>query len=676
MINYSKVLAANTDFLTAQSFVFLKDSINQKNTQLCLAVVISATGEDVFLKVKQAVNKFSDRFFESDLAVSEKFDQAYKFLQQELQGVQSLQIALSLWQENVLYLQSWGEHKGYLLRDNSLTDLTSDVEGSQLISGFLKDNDKLLLITTPGIDIEDENLAKDKWEEKTIYRFLNLPLDALEEDVLSFLHQSGKNMPIAAVLMENDPLIQPITVNSSIASGPEVEIADQVNATPEESEVFIPPIQKISLQSYNDDRIIPKKKLLIPKLPVNPLKFKNIFIKRKSLKDSSLYSPEKFDSSRPNIKLKILRPRGHKFIGFSVVMLTVFFAVGFLTYKNWQSNQEKQVQTAALINSAKNQYNEAVLLKDQDAFRSQEKLKEAQKTVEVLLKKDPENSEGKNLQQQIEQNSADILKAYEITDWPIFLSLNLIKDNFNAQRLSFSVGKFLLLDTNAKSLVAVDIAKKTPEILAGEPQMGDVQYASLNGSNAFVYSPDKGVLKIELGTTSKPVVVSSPDKDWGEVADIFGFGGGIYLMDSGKNQIYKYLPITSGYSEKINYLKDGQVADFIGAKRLFIDYSVWTLEPGPEITKYTGGEEDNFSVGGLEESLVNVVSIFVPEEQDAVYLLDADNSRIVVLKKTGQYLAQYKGEKFKTATDFVIDEENKKIYLLENNVIYQLDLRS
>ena len=55
--------------------------------------------------------------------------------------------------------------------------------------------------------------------------------------------------------------------------------------------------------------------------------------------------------------------------------------------------------------------------------------------------------------------------------------------------------------------------------------------------------------------------------------------------------------------------------------------------------------------------------------------MDNGNKRIVVLSKTGIYIAQYQAEQLKDATDFDIQEANKKIYVLSNSKIYEVDLQ-
>lgn len=277
----------------------------------------------------------------------------------------------------------------------------------------------------------------------------------------------------------------------------------------------------------------------------------------------------------------------------------------------------------------------------------------------------------KNISQ--EQN-APSSNNYAVTEWPVFLSLELIKSGFTPKKSSDSLGKLLLFDESQQSLILLDLSKKTNRILAGSTQLGTVRDVGLNGDDAFAYSEEKGVSKIDLNT-NKITVIVKPDPEWGYIKSIYAFAGNIYLLDSIKNQIWKYVPIQTGYSDKFTYLAEGVTADFVGSKQMEIDSSIWVLKQGPEILKFTSGNKDFFSPGGLDMPLKEIAYIYVSEKEDRAYLLDSENSRLVVLKKNGEYVAQYTGDKFKTVSNLVVDDASKKIFLIEGSKLYQLDLR-
>jgi len=55
--------------------------------------------------------------------------------------------------------------------------------------------------------------------------------------------------------------------------------------------------------------------------------------------------------------------------------------------------------------------------------------------------------------------------------------------------------------------------------------------------------------------------------------------------------------------------------------------------------------------------------------------LDNGNSRIVVLDKNGSYKSQYQTSIIKNTKDFEVIEGGKKIFILSQNKIYQIDLK-
>lgn len=271
------------------------------------------------------------------------------------------------------------------------------------------------------------------------------------------------------------------------------------------------------------------------------------------------------------------------------------------------------------------------------------------------------------------QGTPSSTPAYERAEFQEYLSLDLIKQGFTARNLSLSNKKILLLDPNAKTLVALNLDKKSNQIIAGKDKLGEAKLASLNGNLAFVFSEDKGVLRVD-SENQKVAVVAKIDKEWGEIVDIYGFAGNVYLLDKA-GQIWKYLPITDGYSDKRVYLNEGVKANFASAKKMQIESSVYVLKPGGEILRFTKGAGDFFSLGGLGQPLKEAKTFFASSEVDNLYILDADNARLLVISKVGLFQKEYRGDKFATASDLVVDEKDKKVYLLEGNKIYTMELR-
>lgn len=605
MVDYSKAIGGNTDFLSSQAFLFPKIIPYDQTDHVFLSVIISGAGDDCFTRIRQSSPFIEENFFSSEKSVPNRLTELLPKLKEYLQGVQNLQILLVAWKDNVLYLLSSGTHQAYIQRKEKKLNLTEHSPFEEIVSGHLKLEDKILLISGR-TDMQQVN-----WSEEQINHLLSSNTEELEQDTNILLSQSGQTEPIAAILVENKNPDRPTPVERK------------------------------------NDEVPPKK----------------FFMDKPSLKMPPL---------RPIVSR--LKPKSKRSAIFIFVVLLLIVGSGYGGYRFIQRQTLEKAALAEDINYAKSKYTEAQNIKDTDPEKAQQSLNDARTTITGVLSRSPGNQEAEKVKQEIENGRDFIMRIYPVTDWPVFLSLELIKNDFQPKRLSYSASKVLMMDEKQKTLIEVDLSKKTNNILAGTTQLGTARVASLNGDNAFVYSEDKGVLAIDT-YNQKITVVAKPDSEWGYIKDIVGFAGNVYLLDSVKNQIWKYVPTQSGYSDRQTYLPDGAKVDFSGSLQMKIDYSVWILKEGPEIFRFTGGNFDNFSVGGLDENLKQIKTIFADEDGEELYLLDPENSRVVVLTKDGQYLKQYTGDKFATADDLVVDSEEKKMYLLESNKLYQLDLK-
>ncbi len=396
-----------------------------------------------------------------------------------------------------------------------------------------------------------------------------------------------------------------------------------------------------------------------------------------AIKDEVKLNP-KFNIKMPNFrvlgKLKQFFPQGGKgkLIIAAVLIMVIGLGLG-LKIKN-AKEAEKENSFQNYLREAKDDFEQAQGLQTLNPNDAGVKLQSAKKKIDEALKLKPNAKEAQDLKAQIEQNAPSISQKYDKVNFQEYLSLDLIKQGFSSRNLSLSDSKVLLLDENNKTLVLLNLDKKSNQIIAGKDNLGDAIFASLNGNLAFVFSKDKGVLRVDVAS-QKIVVVAKPDKEWGEIAGIYGFAGNIYLLDKLGNQVWKYIPASDGYSDKRKYLNEGVKVDFASAKNIQIESSVYILKQGGEINRFTKGATDFFSLGGLDKPLKEAKTIFTSSETDNLYILDADNSRLLVTSKVGAYKQQYQGDKFAATSDLVVDEEGKKVYLLEGNKIYTMELQ-
>ncbi len=623
-LKVAQVIGLNTDQKAAQVASRLQDDssapLDQKDsTGSAFFAVLELVSDDAFTKGRATLSEIEDFYFESEGEVGKKLAATFKEFEEKFSGEEDFSLGLAAISGKVLYLIGKGQVEVSLKRGENLLSLLPVGTPSQLISGFLAEGDKLLISTKSFITFLGTELSKS----------LDLPVESFEEEIESKIGASEQDSHGLAALV--------------------------VDITEEGAEITPLPSQREegSLKEQNISEE-PAKKTSLP-------------LKALAGQIFHLFK-----------RLKIYFPRSGKGKLILAVVLFLIIAIG-AGYKYKSSrDHEKQIQFNRLLQQARDDFNAAKSIASLNPAEAKNKLDATKSEVSKALALKPNDQEAKSFKNQIEQDSGSILQASNVSDFPLFLDMDLVKKNFHAEALSLSGTKLLLLDSGVKTLVVVDLAKKSNQILAGSEQLGDAQFASLNGGLAFIYSRDKGVLKID-STNSKLSAIAKKDSDFGEIKDIYGFAGNVYLLDSGNppagGMIWKYLPTSDGYSDKRGYLSKDTKVDLSGALKMQIESSVYILKKGGEILRFTKGDKDNFSYSGLPSGVKDPRSIFISSDTDNLYVLDSGNSRLLTLTKTGTYKGQITGNKFATATDLAVDEAAKKVYLLEGSKIYSVDLK-
>lgn len=618
-MNYkiAKAVGLNTDQQAAQI------SISSGDPNNIFLSLLELHCDDAFTKGRQLLSDLVDYYLEGSLdqgSPGERLKKVFVKALEDLQEVQEFSIITAVVSGKGFYLIGKGEVGCFIRRLDKISPL--DISSSQLVSGFLQEGDRVFLATKNLVDFLGEDLkttlelSADQWEEEMQSRVALSELSQIPEG-----EETSDHSPAGR-------------------AGLIIDVAGD-----EESEGFKSVYDEQEKEEGNKENAGIKSKLVLILSNLSFLRrVKSVFL--------------------GNGKLKL--------ISALALVLIIGLGVG-LKYKNFK-DQEKTNQFNQLLQVAKDDFSKAKSLQTLSLQDTNVKLTSAKDNLQKALNLLPQNTEALELKKQIEESEGGTLQKYDNISFTEYLDLDLVKNKFRANGMSLSVGKLLLLNPDDSTLVLIDLSKKSQKILSGKDKLGQAQVASVNGEFAFVYSKDKGIIKVDINN-EKASASAKLDKDWGEIADLMGFAGNIYLLDKVSNQIWKYLSIIGGYSDKRKYLADGVKADFGSALKMQIESSVYVLKTGGEILRFTRGAPDNFSIGGLDKGIKDPKSFFVSSDTENLYILDSGNSRLVVLSKIGEYKGQYSGDKFSSSTDLVVDEKGKKVYLLEGSKIFQMDLK-
>ena len=295
--------------------------------------------------------------------------------------------------------------------------------------------------------------------------------------------------------------------------------------------------------------------------------------------------------------------------------------------------------------------------------RANELLIEAQGLLERMRDLRIDSREVKSLEKEIAQKQRKVLKIHEIETPALVFDLSLIKPKVEGVSLSLLENKILVLSSG--SVFAVDPKKKKGEMVLAGKEFSEALFLS----GYFVFSKD-GIFKIDLEEKKTDKVVER-EEGWDRVKGFSTYLENLYLLDTGANQIKKYVATASGYLPPQDYLKDP--SDLSNGIGLAIDGLIYILKEDGQILKYLQGKKDYFQVSGLDKSFSKTTACYTDPGLEDFYVLDKGNKRIVVLTKTGEYERQYVSEILGEARDFVVDSKEEKIYLLVGSKIYKIN---
>lgn len=373
---------------------------------------------------------------------------------------------------------------------------------------------------------------------------------------------------------------------------------------------------------------------------------------------------------------RVFQSRRKKVLTGVLLSLIVLFIASVslqFTKKDGVEKQKKYQDAIALISA---QYEEGVSLIDLNPVRARTLLADSNLMLPSLLSEFSKNStEYKTLQEWLEklsQAEVDAYKIYKLTSVPVFFDMTLIREGAKAEEIAAYNETKTILDTSNKTVYTFSSKTKESAMLAGPDTVKESSGVAIHGDRIYVVNSD-GVVGIN-SKTKKSQIVIPPDSEWGTISALASYGGNIYLLDTGKNTIWKYIANENGFSTRQTYLNADVRADFEGARQLLVDGSVWVPTPS-SLLKFTQGLGESFSIKGIAETVTSFDALFVSDTTHNLYVLEKELSRVLVFDKDGSYQSQYQWQEMRNATDILASEEEKKLFVLVGSKVYGIELK-
>lgn len=362
---------------------------------------------------------------------------------------------------------------------------------------------------------------------------------------------------------------------------------------------------------------------------------------------------------------------------------TLFFGIIFLLFillGVWWGVKTQQAkirvsQYQTTLEETRSKLKESGELRDLNPVRSRELAKQVKEGIVKLQGLNFQEKEVLVFLKEAEPKLANLLGEYRL-EGRLVVDLELARAGFRTDELIVSNDKIFVLDKTQRLVLSFNLEGGGMKVLAGTDIIPQARLLAAWEGQVFVLDGQR-VAKLEnIGgqVTARSFII--PEGSWGRIAAMAGFAGNLYLVDGGKNQIWRYNLKSERFGPGEEWLaKDTQVS-FDNVISMSIDGSIWLLNSDGSIAKFSRGAPQNFHITSMENFLSSPQAIFTTQGLNNLYILDSGNNRVVVVdKSSGSFKAEYLWDKIREANGLVVSEEKEKLLLFIEGKVYEVELR-
>lgn len=376
-------------------------------------------------------------------------------------------------------------------------------------------------------------------------------------------------------------------------------------------------------------------------------------------------------------------PKKSKIIFVLTVFLIFIFSQSILIFSIKKGYENKKEAYNLLVETIKKSTEEAeASMLYGDDNRAEEFLNGAEQTLSSLSNKSKSEKEQFGfLRELLNEKWARLYHIININEPRLIADLG----NTNGESIVEFKGMIFVLSPSSSSILKMnpDSGQVSPFLSFENQDNAPVLWRQSDEDSVIIFKQNylPSNLEVQLADAQEVSLSSQSIKDIDSssiterVKDLQIYNNRLYALDTGQNQIWKHSVTSEEFSKGTAWKKDNQI-DLRNSLSLTLDGSIYVLNQNGSIEKIFSGEKTDFSaqipkpIGQSEDFVINNASIWTSDSARFIYILDKTNSRIIVFDKNGKLVAQYISSIFNNIKDFVVKEEEHKIYVLSDTQVY------
>lgn len=236
---------------------------------------------------------------------------------------------------------------------------------------------------------------------------------------------------------------------------------------------------------------------------------------------------------------------------------------------------------------------------------------------------------------------------------------------------AFKDGKVYVMDLAGESLVEFNPLNRESKRFRLPDGTAKVTSVASGASGLYLITEAKTMLSFDPKTgaylsTSWTTKASSTQA-------LVLYGRRFYVLDTLANMIWRYAPVGAGVAQETAYLKQNS-SSLADAAGIAIDANVYVAWRNGTIRRYLSGAEESWAPVTIDPPLQNASGIWTAAETDRVVVSDPVGKRILVFRKDGRLVAQLIADNWTGPSAVSGDEVGKKLYVVDGNKLWQVDL--
>ncbi|MCF7906051.1 protein phosphatase 2C family protein [Candidatus Gracilibacteria bacterium] len=549
------------------------------------------------------------------------------------------EIVVAFFDFNDLYLSQSGGSEAYLVRGTNLSQITEapDTEGTlfaNILSGQVAIDDIVLLCTSRLLRIVTANQIVDTLSRSDFGEAVSLLRHELSG-------KSESDVLVTAIGIGKKDTSQSAGFLSKMVSKKKKNSLPDTDPMPEEKVEELPEEDTLDTDEFEEEAFTPERE---------PLRVKDILSRVRGIRN--------------------FKPQKNLLIIAGTVLIVFLVGVGVKFIANYESTDTKELREQLSI-AREALVNADTFLLQGERNTAAEFLSKAQESVQKVLNSQSKNfrSDAQFLLADIQEKQLQVENAKKVSP-QLLADLGVKNDNLEAMGLLGLKGSLFVHDLKQVYKTVRNIVEKGLPLSDKETILAG---AVREDQNTLLFLTDTPrIIEYHEGLITP---MSTEDDTWKRGLDIKTYGRFVYILDPVENQIWKYERRRANYSPAVAY---NQGADLSRAVSLTIDGSIYVLSDDGTLQKIFRGVKADYGFRDLPSIPFSGknIKVYTSPNLDFLYVLDPDNSRILVFVK-GERFATYKKQVlFDTpgARDFIVDESGQKVNILTKDKIYEFSL--